>query len=90
MLRQLKCAGIMEAIKIRKSGYSLRIPYEDFCERYALLVGPSKPKNKATCEEIVSLRDFSVAYIFHFRGCVCVSLSFIVDRRGTGKRGDSI
>lgn len=55
MLRQLKCAGIMEAIKIRKSGYSLRITYEDFCDRYALLVGTKKPKNKTTAEEIIAV-----------------------------------
>lgn len=45
--------GIMEAIKIRKSGFSLRITFADFVDRYAILVGIGKPKTKETCTEIV-------------------------------------
>lgn len=45
----------MEAIKIRKSGFSLRISFADFVDRYAILVGIGKPKTKDTCNEIVRI-----------------------------------
>ena len=35
-LRQLKYAGLFEAIKIRKAGYAFRIPHEDFWKRYCV------------------------------------------------------
>jgi myosin heavy subunit len=38
ILRQLKCAGMMEAIRIRQQGYALRESHEQMFKRYALLV----------------------------------------------------
>jgi len=35
-LRQLKYAGLFEAIKIRKAGYAFRIPHADFWKRYCV------------------------------------------------------
>lgn len=34
ILRQLKCAGMLESIRIRKTGYSIRIGIYDFIKRY--------------------------------------------------------
>ena len=36
-LRQLKYAGLFEAIKIRKAGFAFRIPHADFWRRYVVL-----------------------------------------------------
>ena len=36
-LDQLKYAGLFEAIRIRKAGYSYRIPHETFARRYAIV-----------------------------------------------------
>lgn len=35
--RQLKCAGMLEAIRIRKAGYSIRRDIIEFCKRYRIL-----------------------------------------------------
>merc|ERR1719272_173600 len=37
VLRQLRCAGILEAIRIRRAGYGVRRPFKDFFERFRLL-----------------------------------------------------
>jgi myosin heavy subunit len=34
VLKQLRCAGMLEAIRIRKAGYSIRIIFKDFIRRY--------------------------------------------------------
>ena len=34
VLKQLRCAGMLEAIRIRKAGYSIRIVFKDFNRRY--------------------------------------------------------
>ena len=34
VLQQLRCAGMLEAIRIRKAGYSIRIVFKDFTRRY--------------------------------------------------------
>jgi len=36
MLAQLKCSGMLAAVRARKSGYPVRIPFEDFLRRYKL------------------------------------------------------
>jgi myosin heavy subunit len=38
ILRQLRYAGLFEAIRIRKSGYAYRVPHDIFCHQYAILV----------------------------------------------------
>lgn len=37
-LRQLRYAGLFEAIRIRKSGYAYRVTHDVFCRQYATLV----------------------------------------------------
>ena len=38
---QLRYAGMLETIRIRKAGYPNRRPYQEFCE-YFMLIDPSK------------------------------------------------
>ncbi|NXT29456.1 MYO15 protein, partial [Syrrhaptes paradoxus] len=38
--RQLRHSGILEAIHIRKEGYPVRLPFQNFLARYGLLAGP--------------------------------------------------
>lgn len=53
VLKQLRCAGMLEAIRIRKAGYSIRIVFKDFIRRYrACLKGEagqydSRPRDAA-------------------------------------------
>ncbi|OII73353.1 myosin-related protein [Cryptosporidium ubiquitum] len=37
VLRQLRCAGMLESIRIRRSGYSVRRKFKDFYNRYKIL-----------------------------------------------------
>ena len=39
MLRQLRYAGMMEAIRIRREGYSHREAHESFYNRFSILLG---------------------------------------------------
>ncbi|KAL4491294.1 hypothetical protein ABPG72_021680 [Tetrahymena utriculariae] len=55
--RQIKCAGLLEAIKIRKCGFSLRFKHRDFLLRYSTLLShqviSKSPQDK--CQKIIDL-----------------------------------
>jgi len=57
VMRQLRYAGVFEAVSIRKRGYSYRLPFERFWKRYSIVVpGDSRGPNwKASCEKMLSL-----------------------------------
>lgn len=40
--KQLSCAGMLEAIRIRKAGYAIRVTMDDFAKRYRAILGPKK------------------------------------------------
>eukprot|EP01038_Epipyxis_sp_PR26KG_P015212 gene15212-20491_t len=44
-LNQLKYSGLFDAIRIRKSGYAIRIPHDQFIRRYRVCSSVSYPKN---------------------------------------------
>ena len=49
---QLKCAGMLEAIRIRKAGYSIRMKLDEFVRRYRPCLkkgtkGLEKPRDAA-------------------------------------------
>ncbi|EAS07846.3 myosin heavy chain (macronuclear) [Tetrahymena thermophila SB210] len=55
--RQIKCAGLLEAIKIRKCGFSLRFKHRDYLLRYSTLLShqviSKSPQDK--CQKIIDL-----------------------------------
>ena len=62
VLRQLRYAGMMEAVKIRQSGYPVRTPFDDFLRRYAVLnAAGSKGDPRADCEAVVGTTGGLVA-----------------------------
>lgn len=55
--RQLLYAGVLETIKIRKMGYSFRLSFEEFVNRYKVLAfkfHENPPKNQATAAAIMN------------------------------------
>ncbi|XP_028660644.1 myosin-IIIb isoform X2 [Erpetoichthys calabaricus] len=50
IMEQLRYNGLLETIRIRRDGYSWRPLFEDFAQRYRiLLIKPDVPSNKETC-----------------------------------------
>ncbi|CAB1352315.1 unnamed protein product [Coregonus sp. 'balchen'] len=57
-VRQLRYSGMMETIRIRRAGYSIRYTFGEFVDRYRVLMPGVKPANRqedlrGTCENIV-------------------------------------
>lgn len=58
--KQLRCAGMLEAIRIRAQGYAIRMSMEDFIKRYRPIFGPKAGSHlaahltmKEKCERIL-------------------------------------
>ncbi|XP_035666787.1 unconventional myosin-IXAa-like isoform X2 [Branchiostoma floridae] len=49
VLRQLRYTGMLETVRIRQSGYSVRLTFQEFAHQYALLL---KRGNESTKEDI--------------------------------------
>lgn len=64
--RQLQYSGVLETIKIRKMGYSYRVPFETFVRRYKVLVykyHENPPPTRDTCRRIcqaIQLGDYQL------------------------------
>ncbi|KAL8274078.1 hypothetical protein Esti_001920 [Eimeria stiedai] len=59
ILSQLICSGVMEAVRIRKAGFALRLPHLDFVSRYGILMGKRAKvlkgmQEKAAAEALVN------------------------------------
>jgi len=81
VLDQLRCSGVVEAVKVMQQAFATRIPYEDVYGRYAKLMGPEVVKEAgddpaAFCETIalaceVATTDYAlgVSKLFLKAGC---------------------
>ncbi|KAJ8283887.1 hypothetical protein COCON_G00027370 [Conger conger] len=56
MMLQLRHAGVMETIHIRKEGFPIRIPFTFFMERYSVLL-PQRPPHLSEKQQVVALLD---------------------------------
>mmetsp|Transcript_65426 Transcript_65426/g.156435 ORF Transcript_65426/g.156435 Transcript_65426/m.156435 type:complete len:1692 (-) Transcript_65426:12-5087(-) len=59
VLRQLRCAGMLESIRIRHAGYAVRRPFKDFFQRFRLLAPHlvatgADPDFRLLCEKLLS------------------------------------
>ncbi|KAM9243771.1 unconventional myosin-IXb isoform 1-T1 [Dugong dugon] len=50
VLQQLRYTGMLETVRIRRSGYSAKYTFQDFTEQFQVLL----PKNALPCREIIS------------------------------------
>ncbi|XP_076005016.1 unconventional myosin-X isoform X2 [Genypterus blacodes] len=61
VLNQLRYSGMLETVKIRRTGFPIRRPFEDFCSRYKVLMhGESIPDDpRGRCVRLLHLYDSS-------------------------------
>ncbi|KAJ8397366.1 hypothetical protein AAFF_G00439150 [Aldrovandia affinis] len=63
VLNQLRYSGMLETVRIRRAGFPVRRPFQDFCSRYKVLMRdislPDDPKGR--CTGLLSLYDSSSA-----------------------------
>ncbi|KAI9142865.1 hypothetical protein BKA69DRAFT_219046 [Paraphysoderma sedebokerense] len=58
VMSQLRYCGMLETIKIRRLGFSIRISYDEFWKRYRLIYkGPSTPDQKAMTLAILEMAE---------------------------------
>ncbi|XP_019497492.1 PREDICTED: unconventional myosin-IXb isoform X6 [Hipposideros armiger] len=50
VLQQLRYTGMLETVRIRRSGYSAKYTFQDFTEQFQVLL----PKNSQPCREVIS------------------------------------
>ncbi|KAM7241702.1 hypothetical protein CapIbe_006173 [Capra ibex] len=50
VLQQLRYTGMLETVRIRRSGYSAKYAFQDFTEQFQVLL----PKNAQPCREVIS------------------------------------
>eukprot|EP00064_Thunnus_orientalis_P020257 superscaffoldBa00005473_g20391 len=63
VLNQLRYSGMLETVKIRRTGFPIRRPFQDFCSRYKVLMrGPLMPDDpRGRCVQLLHLYDSSSA-----------------------------
>uniref|UniRef100_A0A665U792 Myosin X n=1 Tax=Echeneis naucrates TaxID=173247 RepID=A0A665U792_ECHNA len=63
VLNQLRYSGMLETVKIRRTGFPVRRPFQDFCSRYKVLMRgvlvPDDPRGR--CIQLLSRYDSSSA-----------------------------
>lgn len=58
-LDQLQCAGVFDAVRIKKSGWPFRLSHEAFLDRYGEVHGFSSTGTVSDCKKIVAKMKFS-------------------------------
>uniref|UniRef100_A0A8C4IL90 Myosin X n=1 Tax=Dicentrarchus labrax TaxID=13489 RepID=A0A8C4IL90_DICLA len=63
VLNQLRYSGMLETVKIRRTGFPVRRPFQDFCSRYKVLMrGVMLPDDpRGSCVQLLHLYDSSSA-----------------------------
>ena len=67
-MRQLRYSGMMETIRIRRAGYPIRHRFDDFVDRYRILIsgiGPShveecRAASNKICTKVLGNADFQL------------------------------
>ncbi|KAM4556029.1 unconventional myosin-X [Fundulus diaphanus] len=63
VLNQLRYSGMLETVKIRRTGFPVRRSFQDFCSRYKVLMrgvlGPDDHRGR--CQQLLHLYDSSAA-----------------------------
>ncbi|KAL9257908.1 Myosin-2-like protein [Drosera capensis] len=60
VLRQLRCCGILEVIRIARSGYPKRITHQEFSQRYGFLLSDKNVSQDPLSVSVAVLQQFNV------------------------------
>ena len=58
-LEQLQCAGVFEAVTIRKSGFPFRYTFERFVERYKCVLATEQVRRASGESQRATMRQFT-------------------------------
>uniref|UniRef100_A0A914PHG0 Myosin motor domain-containing protein n=1 Tax=Panagrolaimus davidi TaxID=227884 RepID=A0A914PHG0_9BILA len=58
ILRQLRYTGMLETVRIRRAGYSVRIEYEQFINQYRILLPNGQNSTRKDVEEYISKHPY--------------------------------
>ena len=75
VVQQLKCGGVLESVRVTRSGYSVRLPFADFVKRYDRLVSSTAPhlmENSAA----IAIKQRAVAVCTELAESILLSHSF--------------
>ncbi|XP_070988530.1 unconventional myosin-X [Oncorhynchus clarkii lewisi] len=63
VLNQLRYSGMLETVKIRRTGFPIRRPFQDFCTRYKVLMRTVSPPEdpRGRCVQLLHLYDSTSA-----------------------------
>ncbi|XP_042040544.1 myosin-2-like isoform X2 [Salvia splendens] len=59
-LRQLRCCGILQVVRISKSGYPMQMTHQEFTKRYVSLLGENKDSQDPLSLSIAILQKFGI------------------------------
>eukprot|EP00808_Paulinella_micropora_P017361 g52931.t1 len=64
VLRQLRTSGLMDAVKVRRQGFSHHLPHKDFVLRYRALAAPSEDSFEDQAKQIIQGCGFTGKNLF--------------------------
>ncbi|KAK4796631.1 hypothetical protein SAY86_028957 [Trapa natans] len=60
VLQQLRCCGVIEVVRISRSGYPTRMPHKDFAERYGFLLTDENASKDPSSTSVAVLQQFNI------------------------------
>lgn len=60
VLQQLRCCGILEVVRISRSGYPTRMTHQEFAGRYGFLLGENSVSQDPLSMSVAILQEFNV------------------------------
>ncbi|XP_031407548.1 myosin-2 isoform X2 [Punica granatum] len=60
VLQQLRCCGVLEVVRISRSGYPTRIPHQEFAERYGCLLLDTNVSKDPLSVSVAVLQQFNI------------------------------